>query len=364
MESFLLLDDTRSDPSVLLPMVYLGEGSMPSQCNARTVHLPGGLESDLNWHDALQTARGYIAQGLKIFWKCDLGLFSALRAPLSDQAQYLALSLALKHFRETIWPEFCSVSVGMSLYNGSLDFSQQIAWDVQQITLMQEWLTEHFQTTANFTDQTGIAIAQFEQLDQHFLFKHAEGKRLLRLFACNTAVEFIELLARHLPGELAACILLDTSVINDPLELAQLLTKERFGRLHRAITGDTLPVTALALQKQGWLSHVAYESMESLQPTLGICLPVEVQSLPRVNTKLNRAIAQLKEEQRSFRFIPEALLTGEWGGLDELVVVSECMSAQGIRKLKGFCAAGGCVLTLGHSLGLPNESEFRIIRND
>ncbi len=43
------------------------------------------------------------------------------------------------------------------------------------------------------------------------------------------------------------------------------------------------------------------------------------------------------------RVIPEKMLNEMWDGLDHLVVIEEAVTAQGLRHLKGFEAAGGTV---------------------
>ena len=41
--------------------------------------------------------------------------------------------------------------------------------------------------------------------------------------------------------------------------------------------------------------------------------------------------------------IPEALLTMEWEGLDEIYTLPDALSSEGARRLQGFIAAGGAV---------------------
>jgi hypothetical protein len=73
---------------------------------------------------------------------------------------------------------------------------------------------------------------------------------------------------------------------------------------------------------------------------------------------LGEAIAHLTQAQTPFRIVPEYYLINQWDGLDSLIVLSSTINAQAKRKLQGFCAAGGTILTLGELLDLPHEIPF------
>jgi hypothetical protein len=63
----------------------------------------------------------------------------------------------------------------------------------------------------------------------------------------------------------------------------------------------------------------------------------------------------LKKRSISFKLIAESQLTSQWDGLDYLLYSPTGLSTQGKRKLQGFCAAGGTVVSTGALLGLPYE---------
>lgn len=54
----------------------------------------------------------------------------------------------------------------------------------------------------------------------------------------------------------------------------------------------------------------------------------------------------LSSVEGSYRVIPEARLVEMWQGLDKLFVIEKAVSPQGLRKIKGFEAAGGEVILL------------------
>lgn len=265
--------------------------SIPSGFNSVSIHLDGRANASLDWDKAHQLARHYISQGFRLFWDLDLGLFQGLCEPLSDQTQYLTLGLSLKHFRDTLWKEFREHTIGLSLYRGS--------------------------TTLH-------------------------GKQ----FDWEEAVDYIHHLAGQLPGELPVCVCFDTQEACDPFRFAQLISKERFDRLHRCITEHLLPAQAFTKQPAGYLSEHKQE-LHAAPSLLGICLPMHAKCLPEYAQTLQNVVRQLMDDSKPFRFVCEAALTTEWDGLEMLLVVPQTVTSQGIRKLRGFCAAGGTVLTLG-----------------
>lgn len=72
-------------------------------------------ESLLDWQ---------VAQGsTPLLFDLDLGLFTALKHPLSSPVQFQALTFSIKHFRETIWPACRERTIGLNLYSGPATLS-------------------------------------------------------------------------------------------------------------------------------------------------------------------------------------------------------------------------------------------------
>jgi hypothetical protein len=88
---------------------------------------------------------------------------------------------------------------------------------------------------------------------------------------------------------------------------------------------------------------------------LGVCLPLISLCRPSHYQGLDNAIEILTRYQIPFRLVPEISITMDWDGLDYLIVVTKSLSFQGLRKLRGFCAAGGVVICIGELLGLSCE---------
>ncbi len=256
------------------------------------IDIDGRTNSGLDWKAARKQAQE--TQG-SILWNINLGLFQDLLHPIADQAQFLSLALSLEHFRDTLWKEFAEQTKGLCIYQGPADFRRGF-WDER------------------YRDD---------------------------LFYCRDAcVEYIQLLANRLPDGLDVYVMLDASSIAEPLEEAQLLTRERYERLNIIVEGGRLPIETHS------------------EIPLGVCFPPIDMHDPIHYTGLNEALHHLLEKQIPFRIIPESFLIAEWKGLDALIVTPSGLSPQGKRKLQGFCAAGGTVLNIGESLGLANEKKW------
>lgn len=75
------------------------------------------------------------------------------------------------------------------------------------------------------------------------------------------------------------------------------------------------------------------ELLPEIEIPLALLLPPEPKRL------------SVSDTMAPFRIIPEALLTQEWEGVEQLIVNEEWLSSQGRRKIQGFIAAGGSVVT-------------------
>lgn len=327
-KTYVFLDPIEIE-DVPTPLIYDAQNDAVEGFNTVLIKLDARTNSSLDWRKACERARYEIACGFKVFWELDLGLFDQLPMPLSDQTQYLALQLSFKHFRETIWPEFEPHTVGASLYRGDLDFSRGFAWD-------------HVEQQENYTEWKKKFS---EKMPDDYLRK---------LFCREVSLEYIQLLVRQLPGELITCVLLDAASIQDPLLLGELLAKERYGHLHRAVAEMCLPETALSMDPKGFLGSYILTSERINSISFGICLPENLSG--ESQAAFTKTIDHLQKFKLPFRFVSETTLTAEWNGLDALFV--DNVSAAGRRRLQGFCAAGGTVVALGHPLGLVQEISF------
>lgn len=328
------------------------EGRHPllSGCNTVKIRLDGRLKAELDWKGAGEMARRYVEQGLSLFWELDLGLFSQLPMPLSHQTQYLSLGISLDHFRESLWNEFASSSVGVCYYRGSADFFGQFQWDSEHEKNFKSWLMQVFQDVDVFVHETGISTYSFDAISMERCKQNSIGKSLLSLYCRDVAADSLFLLSTHLSAQIPSYLLLDVSQVSSPLLKAQLTAGDRFDAFHLAVKGTSWKANRLY-----WGEGVISHRESSQQTTIGVCLPPYQMCRPSHYSGLDKALTKLMEYHIPFRVIPESFLVTEWDGLDELIFVPEGLTAHGKRQLQGFCAAGGTVVTLGNPMGFSCE---------
>ena len=357
-----------------IPCIYdasLENALPPGEFNTVKIFLEGGMKSDLEWNRARVDALKYIEKGYMIVWEINLGLFSELTCPLSNQTQYLSLSLSIEHFRDSLWKEFGDKSLGLIIYRGSADFSSCLTLDIQQLENLKEWLQDIFVDEQNFKSETGIEVSSLQEIHPDILMKSKSGHLLLSLFCRNMAVEYMNLLTNRLPDTLPRYVILDVhSLAEDPLWQVQILNVEVFDSLNLIVDGATVPLSFIGYDKRspygffGSENPALIDAIDSEETqrqdreTIGVCVPSPILCRPSHYRNLRETLQALIENGQSFRIIPESMLITNWDGLDFILFVPESLSYQGKRKLQGFCAAGGTAVTLGDLIGLPDEMRF------
>ena len=342
--------------AVIFDADFIGQ-EVPAHFNSVKIPLEGTVEADLLWDEAKIAAENYVGQGLKIFWDMDLALFDRLKRPLTDHAQFSTLCLSLEHFRDTFWKQFQMQTVGICLYRGIADFYKNWKWDEEQVVNLQEWVKEAFVTVEVFEAETEIAIRAFDALSVEVLGKSLPGQNLLSLFCRDAAAEYLGLLARKLPDSLKSLVMLDGTAIGDPLQRAQLTINERYSNVHVAVKDKGHGCWFFAWEKSLETASIGKFSVEPspVSASIGVCLPSITCRKPSDYQGLKNALQQLEIHNLPFRVVAENLLTTEWDGLDYLIVAPQSLSPQGLRKLRGFCAAGGTIASLGGPLGVDRE---------
>ncbi len=263
--------------------------------------IPCRTTNDLDWKSILDA----IPRVGFLVWEFDLGLGEPY-FPIDDELRFSSLKLALARFTKEVWPLFSEQTSGAILYRGSADFASFFHWSETQEDNWRVW--------RGMRPEASVA-------------------HLRRLFTADAFAHYFQMLAHALPDELPLSLHFDTAHCGTPAEKRQLLSRERF-------------------------EHFQIITEDSITP-LAICMPEEALCSGAVLAKLDALFASLSEP---YRVIEETFLTESWEGVDRLYVLSEAISPQGIRKLMGFCAAGGLVIVEGKGLGLPNEiaaEEFR-----
>ncbi|MCB1113630.1 MAG: hypothetical protein KDK62_02625 [Chlamydiia bacterium] len=88
--------------------------------------------------------------------------------------------------------------------------------------------------------------------------------------------------------------------------------------------------------------------LNSMDATVGFLLPSDKDA----------DFEALMKRGVDLRAIEEAYLIADWHGLNYLLVDPKYLDNESIRKLKGFQAAGGGVISLGEKIGLEEEIQF------
>lgn len=289
---------------------------IPDGFDAVKIPLDGTLKSDLDWTKQRQWVEEH--PEYHILWDLDLGLFSDLRS-LRNQTQFKSLTLSINHFLESIWQQFHSRTLGVVLFQGTIHFENAIPWDEEEEQIFVEWQEE-------------------------------APNPQKRLYCRDAIAEYLDLLVGRLPEALTPIILMDDDPGLTHSQRAQYLSKESFPHLE----------TALNQPPDGyrWGSHRLCREPKPIPeaplPTVGVCLPPD-QSTPE---ELDSIFEDLEKKKVPFRTIPESMLTTEWHGIDDLIVLSSKVSGEGFRMLQGFCAAGGSVIYSGGSLELPQTQVY------
>jgi hypothetical protein len=335
----------------LRPRIFEGNWreANPSGFEAVIIDLDGHIQADLDWKKVRQQAQEAVDKGYFLLWNMQMGLFQGLTQPLTSQSQFLSLTLALEHFRDSLWKEFKPKTLGLSIFRGSADFSRNFCWDEHQEQNLRNWLYE--------IEAPHLAVLDFSQLRQH-----AQGKQLSSLFCRDVAVEYLALLATRLPDAMPAYLYLDATSFSSHLIEMQMLNPERFDRLHLILKGHRLPFEVMGWgtpTSYGYSGHVAVDLPASQSPLVGICIPPMHYYHAHHYQGLEEGILALKKKSISFKLIAECQLTSQWDGLDYLLYSPTGLSMQGKRKLQGFCAAGGTVVSTGDLLGLPYELSLK-----
>lgn len=146
-------------------------------------------------------------------------------------------------------------------------------------------------------------------------------------------VEELRLLASFFPEWVTLFLLFDYEQIESPSLLLQLTSKAHFPHMQLAVK-SRLEV-ARGLQALCWRGEeLRVEGGEPLP--LGLCLPESAAGW--------RTLEHFHSAE-PYRVFPGELLTEGWEGLERLIVFEEGLSVQTRRKLQGFVASGGTLLS-------------------
>jgi hypothetical protein len=283
----------------------LPDNQRPVAC----ISLPAGTQASLEWHEELLIAEEYSSQGFGLLWDLQLGLFSQLQSPLSNEMQIKTLQLAIDQFSNNVWNKFEHSTVGVILYRGPIDLTSTFESEPAQQVDFENWLEL-------------MGVPSQEQREERPYYSH---------YCLDLAAEYLHRLAAHLPTATQSYIIVEIAPWLSALDEALMLSQERFGQIIPLAVGTKHP------------------SMQ-LQAPVGICLPPLAETFHPRTKALEQLFQDLQQKNTPYRLIPEESITALWHGLDTLILPSAHISHTTKRKLQGFAAAGGTSIIHGEDL--------------
>lgn len=277
-----------------------------------------------------------VKEGKWIVWELDFGLD---KKPLfiQDTSCFFSFGLWMEEFIGKFWDLFKSNTLALILFRGTVDFSSYFIWTEQQELLYQEKLIE---------------------------YPLLEEKDVRSFFAADLFSEYLQRLCSFLPDTLPVICLLDASSVKSPSVASYLFSKERFGHLLLGLKNSPIALSHFIWEEGegfgGWIGKGVLPNMDYTEIKVGICLPSFEKMTSKDLSLLDSVFTKFLDEGSRFRVILEGNLHENWDGIDDLVVFSSLLSSQGLRKLRGFLAAGGRIMSVGSSLGLSNEITFSL----
>lgn len=279
----------------------------PPPCGV-VLPLSAGASSLLQWDQERQQAKELVDQGYHILWELQLGLFDALVFPIGDQMQFQSLQLALGHFFATLWQEWAQESIGILVWRGKGGVWPSHLWNEEEELSFLEWEKE-----------TGLDRSDYVfQRQWEYVWKLTQGgDGTLPLYAAlSLQVPFAKEISWLHPSRVA------------PFTLA--------------LTPQQLPWSGLHWDREKGL----FQLHTYAKSTLGVCLP----SLENPwKAEEMQFLENLCRQKVSFKLLSEETLLQDLEGLDQILYSPQHMTQEGLRKLRGFEAAGGKLLPINHN---------------
>ena len=293
------------------------------------------------WEEAYLLAEQAVLQDKWIFWSLDFHFYEK-PVFLQDSGAFYALGLVMEEFVKRLLDPFKEKSIGVCLFKDPVDFSRYFVW-------------------------TELEDQYYEEKKKEMIGLQEEALAK-ELFAADVFSDYLHRLASFLPDSILPFCLLDVSSVESKAFLAFLLSKERFQHLLLALKKSPLPLGHLNWEEGaclgGWIGRGAPYFSSGYELHLGVCIPSQELISEQLLALLDRLLDVLVERGVPFRVITESRLNECWEGLDDLIVLGDFVSDTLLRKLRGFVAAGGRVVTVGESLGLEEEVSFASLQEE
>lgn len=312
--------------------------------NGVVIYVNCAEDSDFQWEEARLLAARAVEQEKWIFWDLDFK-FQEERLFLEDTSSFFSAGIAIEEFIKTLWTPYQQNTLGACLFKGGVDFGRYFVWT--------ELHEQHYLE---------------KKKDSLFLDSDSKMDEMGRkLYAADVFSDYLHRISSFLPDTLIPFCLFDVASIESNAFLSMLLSKERFQHILLGLKRSKLPLGCLNWEEGncfgGWIGRKSPYFAAVHDVNVGVCVPLEENMSEDLLKKLDDVYDHLEELQIPFRVISELYLNESWNGIDELIVFSSVVSVQGLRKIKGFLAAGGKIVHAEASLGLESEMSLAEFSN-
>lgn len=296
--------------------------------DAVNIIIDASPESDLKWPQLEGEIQAVLDLGAKLSFEFHFGL-KERNFIFQDRIGLFSRKVALGHFTDKFYSRYEKDTVNATLYRGSIDFSALISKHEETKENFFSWLKETFQTTD-------------------------PSRQQLDIFSTNLLMEYLHLLGAGMADSLHLMALLQFRGDKRPSEIAELLSRERFPHISPAVRNSPIPFEGYnwgegSFGIKGVISTSVISKPDVSEPTIGVIIPEE----GKVDyERLDGIIKDLNQAGKAFSIFPECLTTESWFGLDEIIAISDVLSEEGVRMLRGFNAAGGRAVIDGERIPL------------
>lgn len=334
------------------PKIYEGSDykNISADFNAVLISIPADVKADLQWKRYQQMAAHARDNNFLILFELN---FDFLNNPLTvaDSSQYLSYQIVLDHFKDSLWKEFATHTLGVCLYKGMADFAKLIDWKAHDYSHFQEWVLDRLGASHHFDFGNSELLSFNENVLRNWAQK-PETKLPLQLYCRDLFIDYLDFLSSALPAELPLFLMIDCSNLETPSNCLQLISLEKFERYHLVLK-EPLYDACLSWKNGtnsiGYISEYPLHLNASQTSKIGVLLPSAEHYVSQPFESVANTIKTLKLRGVPFRTIPEFLFAHQWENLDFIAVEPSGLTSFGKRLLRGFCAAGGIVLNLGKS---------------
>lgn len=264
--------------------------------------------------------------------------------------------------------EFNTVSISIDFANPIYEEISAIAASITErgLYILWEFKCNLDEKDENFLDKLENSIVSFIQALWNPFKSNTLGVVLYKGSLQEEVIELCKFIDSHLPDTIASFVVLDLEAIKSPYLTFQKISVSDLEYFHLIVKSAVCSRFPFAMPIIPWNSHGGplgfysdHSQNVSLPSRVPISLVLPAQPIPEIESRFNDIIERLEQRNLPFRVLPEQWITTAWDGIDYFMTFPSALTSQGMRKLLGFCAAGGSVISLEQtSIFFPNQLSF------